>query len=181
MKNIIETYEVFFEDVLIGILKVDISNKKHLYEPNKNGIEKVNERACLLKVMINGTNGFEELIPFFENRLYNMRRSNLRQVNYQTDKYTVKRILDGIMTDLKYNEKENRAEAYDCEMLIGECDYIEQENTWNIIHTEVNNNYQGQGIARKLVECIIENAKIKNKNLIADCSYAKKVLEEGKP
>ena len=104
MKNIIETYEVFFEDVLIGILKVDISNKKHLYEPNKNGIEKVNERACLLKVMINGTNGFEELIPFFENRLYNMRRSNLRQVNYQTDKYTVKRILDGIMTDLNYNE-----------------------------------------------------------------------------
>ena len=29
MKNIIETYEGFFEDVLIGILKVDISNKKH--------------------------------------------------------------------------------------------------------------------------------------------------------
>ena len=62
-----------------------------------------------------------------------------------------------------------------------ECDYIEENDTWNIVHTVVDNNYQGQGIARKLVECIIENAKNKNKNLIADCSYAKKVIEKGKP
>ena len=37
--------------------------------------------------------------------------------------------------------------------------------------------YQGQGIARKLVECVIENAKKSNKKLIADCSYARIVLE----
>ena len=40
--------------------------------------------------------------------------------------------------------------------------------------------YQGQGIARKLVDCIFENAKKYNKNLIADCSYAKKVIERRK-
>ena len=63
---------------------------------------------------------------------------------------------------------------------VGECDFLETENYWNIIHTEVNNEYQGQGIARKLVECIIENAKKENKKLIAECSYAKKVLEKSR-
>ena len=37
--------------------------------------------------------------------------------------------------------------------------------------------YQGQGIAKTLVKCIIENSEKCNKNLIAECSYAKKVLE----
>ena len=45
------------------------------------------------------------------------------------------------------------------------------------MHTEVSKLYQGQGIARKLVESIIENAQKYNKNLIAECSYAKKVIE----
>ena len=49
---------------------------------------------------------------------------------------------------------------------------------WNIVHTEVDSLYQGQGIARKLVECIISMAKSQNKKLIADCSYAKKVMEK---
>ncbi len=54
---------------------------------------------------------------------------------------------------------------------------MELEECWNIIHTEVSNLYQGQGIARRLVESIVENAKECNKNIIADCSYAKKVIE----
>lgn len=41
----------------------------------------------------------------------------------------------------------------------------------------MNDAYQGQGIAKKLVECIIENAKQKNKKPVAECSYAKIVLE----
>ena len=73
----------------------------------------------------------------------------------------------------------NKAVAYDGNNIIGECDFIESNDTWNIVHTEVNNSYQGQGIARKLVESIIENAEANNKNLIADCSYAKKIIEQG--
>ena len=73
--------------------------------------------------------------------------------------------------------EENQSVAYDENKKIGECDFIEENNTWNIIHTEVDNTYQGQGIAKKLVECVIENAKKQNKNIIADCSYAKRVLE----
>ena len=42
---------------------------------------------------------------------------------------------------------------------------------------EVNKSHQGQGIARKLVENVIENAKKYNKKIIADCSYAKKIIE----
>ena len=73
--------------------------------------------------------------------------------------------------------EENQSVAYDENKKIGECDCIEENNTWNIIHTEVDNTYQGQGIAKKLVECVIENAKKHKKSITADCSYAKRVLE----
>ena len=81
------------------------------------------------------------------------------------------------MIEIKFDKDNNKSIAYDNDMQIGECDFIELEETWNIIHTEVSNLYQGQGIARKLVESIRENAKKYNKKLIADCSYAKKVIE----
>lgn len=78
---------------------------------------------------------------------------------------------------IKIKFEENQSVAYDENKKIGECDFIEENNTWNIIHTEVDNTYQGQGIAKKLVECVIENAKKHKKSIIADCSYAKRVLE----
>lgn len=78
---------------------------------------------------------------------------------------------------IKINFEENKSVAYDDNKQVGECDFIEKGDTWNIVHTEVDDAYQGQGIARKLVECIIENSKKYNKKLIADCSYAKIVLE----
>ena len=78
---------------------------------------------------------------------------------------------------IKIKFEENKSVACDYDKKIGECDFIEENDTWNIIHTEVDNTYQGQGIAKKLVECVIENAKKQNKNIIADCSYAKRVLE----
>lgn len=82
------------------------------------------------------------------------------------------------MIEIKFDKNENKAVAYDNNTSIGECDFIEKENTWNITHTKVNSSYQGQGIARRLVEIIIENSKKYNKELKADCSYAKKVIEE---
>ena len=39
---------------------------------------------------------------------------------------------------------------------------------------------QGQGIAKQLVLEVISNAKTQKKKVIADCSYAKKVLEKEK-
>ena len=82
------------------------------------------------------------------------------------------------MIEIRFDKEKNRAVAYDNTIQVGECDFLETEDYWNITHTEVNGNYQGQGIARKLVECIIENAKKENKKLVAECSYAKKILEK---
>ncbi len=81
------------------------------------------------------------------------------------------------MIEIKFDKQNNKSIAYDNNTKIGECEFIETEECWNIIHTEVNNSYQGQGIARRLVESIIEKAKESNKKLIAECSYAKKVIE----
>lgn len=81
------------------------------------------------------------------------------------------------MVNIKFIRKENRAVAYDNNIEIGECEFKELEETWNIIHTVVDSKYQGQGIAKTLVKCVIENSEKCNKNLIAECSYAKKVLE----
>lgn len=82
------------------------------------------------------------------------------------------------MIKIIFEKEKNRAIALDATTQIGECDFFETKDCWNITHTEVNSNYQGQGIARKLVECIIENAKKEDRKLIAECSYAKKVLEK---
>lgn len=81
------------------------------------------------------------------------------------------------MVEIKFDLNNNKSIAYDNNIQIGECDYIEAQESWNIVHTEVDKSYQGQGIARKLVESIIENAKKYNKELTAECSYAKKVIE----
>ena len=82
------------------------------------------------------------------------------------------------MIKIKFDKINNRAIALDADTIIGECNFVENEEYWNIIHTGVNNSYQGQGIARKLVDCIIRKAKDCNKNVIAECSYAKKMLEK---
>lgn len=81
------------------------------------------------------------------------------------------------MIDIKFIKRENRSVAYDNEIEIGVCEFKESGDTWNIIHTVVDSKYQGQGIAKMLVQSIIENSKKCNKNLIAECSYAKKILE----
>ena len=81
------------------------------------------------------------------------------------------------MIEIEFEKENNKSIAYDNKTAIGECVFIEDGEYWNIVHTEVSHLYQGQGIARKLVESVIENARIYDKKLMADCSYAKKILE----
>ena len=75
------------------------------------------------------------------------------------------------MIRIEFEEENKKSVAYDDNI------YIENEGCWNIVHTEVSTLYQGQGIARRLVEKIIENAIIQNRGVIAECSYAKKIIE----
>ena len=84
------------------------------------------------------------------------------------------------MIKIIFNKSENKSIAYDSNIEIGECVFIETKDCWNIVHTEVDKSYQGQGIALKLVQNIIENAKKIDKRIIAECSYARKVLEQKK-
>ena len=82
------------------------------------------------------------------------------------------------MIRMEFDKENNRTLAYDNEKKIGECVFVEDDKFWNIVHTEVNNSYQGQGIAKKLVENVIKEASRYNKNVIAECSYAKRVIEK---
>lgn len=81
------------------------------------------------------------------------------------------------MVQILWNKKENQAVALDEEKVIGICEFIEEKDTWNIIRTEVDENYRGQKIAKRLVMKVIEEAKNEKKKVIADCSYAQKILE----
>ena len=83
------------------------------------------------------------------------------------------------MIRIEFEEKTNKAIAYDEEKVIGLCEYIINCEEWNIVHTEVDDNYQGQGIAKKLVNRIIEEANKKQKKLTAECSYAHKIINKG--
>lgn len=80
------------------------------------------------------------------------------------------------MVDIKFEK--NRVVAYSGDIIVGSCDFIEDNDIWNITHTEVDKKYQGQGIAKKLVESVIKNAKLYNKCIIADCSYAQSIIEK---
>lgn len=82
------------------------------------------------------------------------------------------------MIKIVFDKDNNKSIAYDGNLKVGECDYIEENDVWNILHTEVSASHQGQGIARKLVGCVIENSKKHNKMIIADCSYAKRIIEK---
>ncbi len=87
-----EKYEVFYKDVLIGNLFVN-NEYKYCYEPVFEGVERVKDFACLLRVMEEGTNGaFGEPIPFFQERLRYMKLWKLGVINYQTDNFVIKRI-----------------------------------------------------------------------------------------
>lgn len=82
------------------------------------------------------------------------------------------------MIEIVFKLDENKTIAYDSEKKVGECDFEEIDDIWNITHTEVDSDYQGQGIARKLVENVIENSQKYNKKITATCSYAKKIIEK---
>lgn len=81
------------------------------------------------------------------------------------------------MIEIKFVKEENKSIAYDGDNQIGECEFVEERNEWNIIHTEVSSLYQGQGIAKKLVDEVIQKAIQNGKGVIAECSYAKKILK----
>lgn len=56
--------------------------------------------------------------------------------------------------------------------------FEENERNINVEETLVKKELRGQGIARKLVEKVIEYSKKQDKKLSSSCSYAKKVIDK---
>ena len=77
-----------------------------------------------------------------------------------------------------FDRKNDQAYALEKDKIIGTCKFIEEKNIWNIIHTEVDRAYQGQKIAKLLVLEVKKKAKTEKKQIVEDCSYAKKILEQ---
>lgn len=47
----------------------------------------------------------------------------------------------------------------------------------NIVHTEVDESLGGQGVGAKLVAAVVQHAREHNLKVVADCPYARKVLD----
>ena len=70
-----------------------------------------------------------------------------------------------------------RSVALDGDKEIGMCQYYIRDGKWDIYHTEVNPEYGGRGIAKNLVNKIVEAARENSVKIIPTCSYAVKMLE----
>ena len=66
------------------------------------------------------------------------------------------------MADIQFRPEEMRAVALDGEKVIGECKVSASGRLWLLTHTEVDPAYGGQGIAGKLVDCVVEAAALEN-------------------
>lgn len=69
-----------------------------------------------------------------------------------------------------------RSAAYIDGAQIGECEFIEDNGVWTITHTGVRQEFGGRGIARLLVEKVIDEARERQKKIRPLCSYALRIM-----
>lgn len=62
-----------------------------------------------------------------------------------------------------------------CEIVFEE---VKDGSVWAITHTFVDPKYRGQGIARQLVQAVIDKAEAEDKKILPLCPYAHRVFEE---
>ena len=77
---------------------------------------------------------------------------------------------------IRYEAEHCRSAAYDGEKRVGVAEFDAQDGRWSITHTEVDPAYGGQGIARRLIEEIIAEARRTGKKIVPVCSYAEKMM-----
>lgn len=81
------------------------------------------------------------------------------------------------MVRVVFEEKETRAAAYDDQKWIGESTYSQSDKLWIIDHTYVDESYQGQGIAVKLVATLVDEARKSGKKILPLCPFAKREFD----
>ena len=77
---------------------------------------------------------------------------------------------------ITYEADHCRSAAYDGERRVGVAEFDVQDGRWSITHTEVDPAYGGQGIARRLIEAVITEARSRGKKIAPLCSYAEKMM-----
>ena len=87
-----DMYQLFYREHLIGVLEVNPETNKYKFTTNEEGVKVAKEKTSLIPEMEKGTDGFVDPIPFFANRIMNMERNVLTEINYQTDWFLLKKI-----------------------------------------------------------------------------------------
>lgn len=87
-----ELYKLSFQDTFLGTLTVDTVTGNYAFEPDFAGVDAVKEKTVLIVEVARGTNGFVPPIPFFQNRICNMKRANLEEIRYHTDYFVLQRV-----------------------------------------------------------------------------------------
>ena len=87
-----EFYKLSFQDTFLGTLTVDTVTGKYAFEPDFAGVDAVKEKTVLIVEVAKGTNGFVPPIPFFQNRIRNMKHANLEEIRYHTDYFVLQRV-----------------------------------------------------------------------------------------
>ena len=83
------------------------------------------------------------------------------------------------MITYKYIKSEDRSVALgETGKEIGECTVTVHPKYWSIDHTYVNPENRGQGIARGLLEAVVEAARKAGVKLQPICSYAVKAFQK---
>ncbi len=80
------------------------------------------------------------------------------------------------MIQIIFQREKFRAVALDGNREVGEVTFQDRGPTWVIDHTFVDKAYGGQGIAKALVNTVVEEAEKECVRPDATCSYAVKVL-----
>ncbi|HSI68799.1 MAG TPA: GNAT family N-acetyltransferase [Gillisia sp.] len=83
--------------------------------------------------------------------------------------------------EIKKSNSETRGifTAVENEKRAGEMTYsINEQKNVVIEHTEVNPDYQGQGVGKKLIDEAANFARQNNLKITPECTYARKVMEK---
>lgn len=79
---------------------------------------------------------------------------------------------------IEFEKEDNSIIAYDGNRQIGQCHFARLKQHWIITLTDVEKDYRGQGIGKKLVEKVINEARKEKVKIVPSCSYAKKLMFE---
>lgn len=85
------------------------------------------------------------------------------------------------MIDIRFEAEKFRTAAYDTEkdnFELGFCAYKEKDGYWYVDRSLVDSNYGGQGIAGRLLDELVKQARKKGKKLFPACSYVRHTFEK---